>query len=206
MKKYLCSRVLGVTGIAVMMLFAGCAMQQGNPVAQEAQVREVRQDSGKIVYWVLPGPRRLDPAVFGTKDNPKMVAKPQIKEAERGVAAGKMPPSVPGLLKELPILVGVPPMARSEDASGNLWFKKPNLFSDKAEIVSGHFNATFTDVVKNDPPGPPGKTPRRALIWLSSCRLQATTTAAPRLRSCWGSTWNYGCRGASRGGWSNTVR
>lgn len=156
--------VLKIGLLALGILLTGCAAQQMDASSQSGQVREVQQESGKIVYWILPGPRQLDPAVFGSKDNPQMRAKPKIQEAERMVAAGKMPPSVPGLLKELPILVGVPVMARKEDENGNLWLKMPNLFSNKAEIVSGHFNATFTDVVKKDPAGPPGKTPDKATM------------------------------------------
>jgi len=138
-----------------------CAGQQTTNSSQ-SQTRQVKQDEGKVVYWVLPGPRRLDPAVFGTAANPKMLAEPKIKAAQKMADAGKMPPSVPVLLQELPILVGVPAKARSQDENGNLWFKQPNPFGNKAEIISGDFNATFTDVVKTDPPGKPGETPDQA--------------------------------------------
>jgi len=122
----------------------------------------VKQDAGKIVYWVLPGPRRLSKNIFGTPDHPKMMVKDKIMAAKKAVAAHKMPPSVPQLLKDLPILVGAPMMARKLDKNGNWVFMKPTPFSDKGRIISGNFTAEYTDMVKKDPPGPPMKTPDKA--------------------------------------------
>lgn len=119
---------------------------------------EVKQEPNQVVYWVLPGPRELDPAVFGTPENPKMTLKPVLEKAQALVDQGKAPPSVPGLLKDLPILVGVPMKARETDEQGNWVLKKPNPFSDKAKIVSGSFEATYRDLANADSPGPPGKT------------------------------------------------
>lgn len=34
---------------------------------------KVKQDPGKVFYWVLPGERRLSPSVFGTPDDPHLV-------------------------------------------------------------------------------------------------------------------------------------
>ncbi|MEX0951310.1 MAG: hypothetical protein WDZ86_03410 [Gammaproteobacteria bacterium] len=151
-------------GAAGLLLLAGCANQPGAKPESQAQKREVRQEAGKIVYWVLPGPRKLDPAIFGTAENPRMLPEPKIKAAREMVAAGKMPPTVPDVLEELPILVGVPAMARMPDDKGDLWFNNPNPFSDKAEIIQGHFKATFTDVVKHNPPGKPHETPDKATM------------------------------------------
>jgi len=125
------------------------------------RTRHVRQEEGQIVYWVLPGPRKLSESVFGTPDNPKMLAAPKIAAAEKAVEAGKMPPSVPGLLRELPLLVGIPEQARTM-RDGQWVFAQPNPFGDQARIVDGHFEATFEDHVTADPPGPPGKTPDTA--------------------------------------------
>ena len=150
-----------LAAMTMTVVVAACANQPSADTAQ-AQTKQVKQDEGKVVYWVLPGPRRLDPAVFGTAANPKMLAEPKIKVAQKMADAGKMPPSVPGLLQELPILVGVPAMARSQDDNGNLMIKQPTPFGNKAEIINGDFNATFTDVVKTDPPGKPGQTPDEA--------------------------------------------
>ena len=153
------TRWLGLLSTTV--LITACAAQSPTGHSQP-DTRQVKQDEGQVVYWVLPGPRRLDPAVFGTAADPKMLAEPKIKAAQKMADAGKMPPSVPALLQELPILVGVPAKARTQDGNGDLWFKQPNPFGNKAEIISGDFNATFTDVVKTDPPGKPGKTPDKA--------------------------------------------
>jgi len=127
--------------------------------AKDTATRVVKQDAGKIVYWVLPGPRKLSKEVFGTVAHPKMTAMKQIKMAKKMVAAKKMPPAVLETLMKLPILVGVPVKARKMDKNGNMWFKKPSLYSDKARIVKGAFNAKYFDVVKKDPPGPPMNTP-----------------------------------------------
>ncbi len=158
-------RLLPVALPLLLLALTGCNKQSmKTAAASDAQqpTRMAKQDSGKIVYWVLPGPRRLDAAVFGTPGHPKMLFKDKLKAAQQAVAAHKMPPSVPGLLKHLPILVGVPLKARVPDANGNWWFRHPNPFSDKARIVKGDFTAAYWDVVKKDPPGPPGKTPDHA--------------------------------------------
>lgn len=124
--------------------------------------REVKQEPGKTVYWVPPGPRQLSHEVFGTADNPQMRFKPKLQAAKDAVAAKKMPPAVPATLEKVPFLVGVPAAARATDGDGNLWFKTPNPFPDKGLIVEGSFAARFWDEVKEDPPGPPGKTPDKA--------------------------------------------
>jgi len=46
-------------------------------------VRSVSQEPGRIVYWVLPGPRVLSESVFGTPENPKMLLEPKLEAAER---------------------------------------------------------------------------------------------------------------------------
>lgn len=153
--------------LLLVLVFAGCNRQSKQATStaasqQSEATRTTSQDPGKIVYWVLPGPRRLDAAVFGTPDNPKMTFKGEFQAARQAVAAHKMPPSVPQLLKDLPFLVGVPLKARVPDASGNWWLRRPTLFSDRARIVKGDFQAAYWDVVKEDPPGPPAKTPDRA--------------------------------------------
>lgn len=156
--------------IILTAFLTGCNTSYLNQTPAKAQQSEqeplqqvtVKQDAGKIVYWVLPGPRRLSKKVFGTPEHPKMLVKEKIAAAEKAVVAHKMPPSVPQLLKDLPILVGVPMMARQLDKDGNWIIKKPMLFSDKARIISGSFTAHYTDMVKKDPPGPPPKTPDKA--------------------------------------------
>lgn len=151
---------------SVALVLAGCATNGNNLNRKPEQASAVaplevtvKQDPGKIVYWVLPGPRRLSKKVFGTPAHPKMLATDKIKAAENMVAAKKMPPPVPELLKKMPILVGVPLMARKFDQNGNWVLKMPTPFSDRGMIVSGSFDVTYHDVVKKDPPGPPMKTP-----------------------------------------------
>jgi len=161
--------IYGLLPVALMLLFlapSGFSSQSVKHSSiepeQHTKIRMTEQAPGKVVYWVLPGPRELDPALFGTPDHPKMLFKDKFQAAERAVAAHKMPPSVPQLLKNLPFLVGVPLKARVLDANGHWWLKHPTLFSNKARIISGNFKATYWDVVKIDPPGPPGKTPDKA--------------------------------------------
>jgi len=151
-------------GVGCAAMLAGCATGGGETTAtaatgDEERTLRVRQAPGGVVYWVMPGPRELSESVFGTPENPKMLAAPKIAAAEAAVEAGRMPPSVPGLLRELPILVGVPEKARSVTADGRQVLKQPNPFSDQARIVEGSFDVTYRSVVDEDPPGPPGKTP-----------------------------------------------
>lgn len=139
----------------------GAQANSPQPVTHE---RVVSQKPGKVVYWILPGPRQLSPDVFGTPDNPKFTVMPQIKMAKKMEAAHKMPPHVDDVLKRVPILVGVPLMARSKHADGTWWMDKPTPFSDKGRIVAGSFNAHYYDVVSLDPPGKPPMTPDHATM------------------------------------------
>jgi hypothetical protein len=143
---------------------AGSGADAGAKQMAEAGAPDLvtKQDSGKVTYWVMPGPRELSPAVFGTPANPKMRLKPKVREAHGMVAAGKAPPSVPKLLKDLPILVGVPDKARSTMADGTQVLKQPTPFSDDGLIISGNFEAKFWDEVNRDTPGKPGDTPDKA--------------------------------------------
>jgi len=120
----------------------------------------VKQDSGKVVYWIPPGPRKLGEEVFGTPDNPKMTFKPKLKKAKET----KGPPSVPQLLKDLPTLVAVPMKARSEGPDGGWMLKAPTPFGDKGQIIQGSFASKLYDNINEDPPGKPGKTPDEATM------------------------------------------
>lgn len=126
--------------------------------------RIIKQDPGNITYWVLPGPRKLSAGVFGTPDNPKMTLKPKLKAAQQKVEAGKMPPTVPQLLKDLPILVGVPEKARQPAPGGGQMLKAPTPFSDDGLIIEGQFEAELWDNIDHDPPGKPGQTPDKAAM------------------------------------------
>jgi len=132
--------------------------------AQDNPTLTVKQEPGKTVYWVLPGPRRLSEATFGTEKNPKMTLAPKLKKAKQMAEEGKLPPTVPQLLQDMPTLVGVPEKARKKGPDGNLWLMQPNGFSDKGRAVRGSFTSKLWDNVEDDPPGPPGKTIDKATM------------------------------------------
>lgn len=156
-------------GLAAFLLLApatatGAHHEQGHDPQDPAPDVTIHQTSGKVVYWVLPGPRELGEEVFGTTEEPRMTLAPRLEEAKQMVADGKAPATVPELLEKLPILVGVPEKARQTDEQGRTWLKQPNPFSDQARIVQGEFQASYWDETAEDPPGPPGKTPDRATM------------------------------------------
>lgn len=144
-------------------IYATAAEPQMSEVPVPRQ-REARQESGKVVYWVLPGPRQLSPDVFGTPDAPNTGLEPKLAAARQAVEAKTMPPAVPDSLGKLPILVGVPVKARSRHDDGTWWLDQPTPFSDQGRIVEGSFTAHYSDYVTEDPPGPPGKTPDKATM------------------------------------------
>lgn len=164
--------LLGGLALAGCQTMTGIAQTTGNVYANAAEPqwgtvkvprqRSVSQAPGKIVYWVLPGPRQLSPDVFGTPGAPKMLLKPKLAAANKAVAAHKMPPAVPDTLKKLPILVGVPLKARHRHADGTWWLDAPTPFGDKGAVVQGSFTAHYSDYVTKNPPGPPAKTPDKA--------------------------------------------
>lgn len=124
--------------------------------------REAKQKPGKVVYWVMPGPRQLSPDVFGTSKDPKDTCKAKFATADKLAAEHKIPPAIPDTLRKLPILVCVPLKARSLHADGSWWLEQPTPFSDKGRIISGSFTAHYWDYVTKNPPGPPPKTPDKA--------------------------------------------
>lgn len=118
--------------------------------AQKQEVPEEPEDTvprsfaaeltGGKAFWVLPGPRKLSPTVFGTKENPKRLVKPKIKKAKG---------TVPKLLKKLPLLVGLPmsgPWGRHSTNGGQV-LKHGSPFGNKMKPVKGdhQFSATFED-------------------------------------------------------------
>ncbi len=148
-------------GLAALFAAAIVFGAAGSAAAQShAKTRIVKQPPGKIVYWVLPGPRKLDPAVFGTPEHPRMLLKPKLEEARNG----HYPPTIPDLLKHVPFLVGLPLAARTKTPDGGWVLETPNPFSDRARIVSGSFEAEFDDHVDKDQPGPPANTPDKATL------------------------------------------
>lgn len=106
----------------------------------------VVQESGKTVYWVLPGPRRLSTQVFGTPEDRRNTGQWQTEAA---------PPPVKPLLEAIPFVVGVPENANVTVENGTMTLQTPTLFSDNARIVTGSMDVTYKDRQPRDtmPPG-----------------------------------------------------
>jgi hypothetical protein len=160
-------RVAGaaVAAAGVLALAACSSTQAGSgDGASAANAKQpditVKQDSGKVTYWVMPGPRKLGEEVFGTPENPKMTLAPKLKKAKET----KGPPSVPQLLKDLPTLVAVPEKARAKGPDGGQILKAPTPFSNDGRIIQGSFKSKLYDNINEDPPGKPGKTPDDATL------------------------------------------
>lgn len=109
----------------------------------------VVQEEGGVVYWVLPGPRRLSPKLFGTEDDPK-------RTGAELVAAAKGP--VKQLLQDLPILAGAPANETFVDDDGVRWLNISSPFSDNARITSGRLDVTYRDRQPFDGDTPPTQT------------------------------------------------
>jgi plastocyanin len=92
----------------------------------------MKQEPGNLVYWVLPGKRRLSKQVFGTPDDSKTVVEPVIAKA-------KTEP-MKQLLREFPILVGVPRNERGTSDGEYTTTTFPTPFGD-----SGSFDLTLVD-------------------------------------------------------------
>ena len=151
-------------GARLLAMAAAAAIAPAAVTAQSTASPDVtvRQEPGKTVYWITPGPRELSERVFGTPSDPKGTLMPKVAAAEQMVADGKAPPTVPQLLKDLPILVAAPEKMRTTTDDGRYMFDAPTPFSDKGRIIAGSFEAVYHDNVAGDPPGPPGKTDDRA--------------------------------------------
>lgn len=158
--------------MAVLMVLAGCATKSDQIAGDDRRTPKstvtVKQDWGKTVYWVKPGPRRLSREVFGTPENPKFTVKQALREAKKGTA--EFPDGAPGpvlqLIKDLPILVAAPVKHRLENSRGTRYtkFTHPTPFSNSAEPLgfskdeNGYFEARLVDNVKSDQPGGPMNT------------------------------------------------
>lgn len=121
---------------------------------------EASQAAGNSVHWILPGPRRIDPYVFGTP--PEGPSSPQRSD---GHIAHKIwyfeqhRPDVVGLLAgdenhdPLPLPVGLPEKARATNEAGDRYTKTemPVPFSDRAvgsetsPNLDGSLDLTYID-------------------------------------------------------------
>ncbi|MEE8471863.1 MAG: hypothetical protein V3S82_01710 [Dehalococcoidia bacterium] len=102
------------------------------------------QEEGKVFYWVLPGPRRLSPVVFGTPDDPSKTAEDDMM-ALAGTPMGD-------ILAKVPVLIGVPTSMRNVSADGKSFTdtKMMTLFSDKGMPTSGSIRLLYKDRQKRD--------------------------------------------------------
>ena len=112
---------------------------------------KVIQEPGKIVYWILPGPTKLNEQVFGTPDHPMQTGELKTQQAEGAVKE---------LFMEFPIMAGVPIQMRetNEDNTEFTVTKKPTPVSNNARIVDGEFEITYKDFQPYDLPGDPTET------------------------------------------------
>jgi len=128
------------------------AAHEDDDAASGGTTVSVKQDPDQLVYWVLPGRRRLSEKVFGTPDDPKSLVQPVIERAKK--------PPVKQLLREFPLLVGLPPKARAVGPEGSSYTHStiPTPFSDRGEIIEGSFDVTYVDKQSDDGGGSPTET------------------------------------------------
>lgn len=157
-------RTAGAAGIAG-LLGTGSAAATAKNLArhrradQEVAVR-ARQPAGNSVHWILPGPRRIDPFVFGTP--PEGPSSPQRGDehiAHKIWYYKQHRPDVVGLLAgdddhdPLPLPVSLPDGARGTNEDGTRYTKTtiPVPFSDdvigseESETLDGAFDLTYVD-------------------------------------------------------------
>ncbi len=152
MNKAVLGGVLG--GIAVIVIVAVVInYEQPSSLTEQTKGNEVKviQEPGKIVYWILPGPTKLNEQVFGTPEHPMQTGELKIKQAEGAVKE---------LFMEFPIMAGVPIQMRetNEDNTEFTVTKKPTPVSNNARIVDGEFEITYKDLQPYDLPGDPTET------------------------------------------------
>ncbi len=85
----------------------------------------LNQPEDGAANFLMPGPRKLDPTVFGTADNPKGTDTPAI-------------------------VLGVPEEMRAVAEDGTLMTKGPTPFGDKAMTVQGGITGRFVDATAMD--------------------------------------------------------
>ena len=111
----------------------------------------VKQEPGKVVYWVLPGPRRLSEQVFGTPEYPRQTGELNLEQAD-GL--------VKDLFRDFPIIAGVPLSLRETNEEGTAFTEttRPTPVGDQGRIVTGQFEITYQDRQPYDLPGEPTNT------------------------------------------------
>jgi len=147
--------------------------------AAEERRLTVRQEPGRVYYWVAPGPRRVSEHVFGRPGRLRedKLLRTKVAVAEERIAAEAMAPGVVDLIRKMPFLVGLPESAWEDGTiiraewdtragelvpkdDGDYWYTRPTLFSDIAYPVpdregkENHFELTYIDRISQDRHGP----------------------------------------------------
>lgn len=122
-------------------------VSESSSLTEQTNGKQVKivQEPGKIVYWILPGPTKLDEQVFGTPQFPMNTGELKSNQAEG---------TVKDLFKEFPIMAGVPLKMRETNNDGTKFTqtKMPTPVSNNAKIVSGSFDVTYKDLQPYDMP------------------------------------------------------
>jgi cytochrome c2 len=128
-------------------------VRQSNASNTDSVEVQVTQAPGKIVFWILPGKRRLGEAEWGTPDRPKALLAPVMADAK--LLPAPLNRTVPQLLHKVPILGGLPLEARATTADGTRFTttKRPTAVSDHGRTVAGSFAITYHDRTPWDLPG-----------------------------------------------------
>lgn len=106
----------------------------------------VKQEPGKLVYWVLPGPRTISEETFGTPSHPLRTGEIKTQLAEGATEE---------LFKNFPIMAGLPLTLRqtNEEDTAYTQTAKPTPVSNTGRIVSGQFDIIYADRQPYDLPG-----------------------------------------------------
>lgn len=157
-------RTAGAAGIAGLLgsgsAAAKAASIQETKRANQQFAVEATQTAGNSVHWILPGPRRIDPHVFGTPSaGPSSPQRGDDYIAHKVWYFGEHRPGVVGLLAgddshdPLPLPVGLPEKARGTNEEGDKYTqtKIPVPFSDKTkgsdetDALDGSLDLTYID-------------------------------------------------------------
>ncbi len=157
-------RTAGAAGLAGLLGTGSAAaraeqLERGKRANQQMAVR-TRQPPGNSVHWILPGPRRIDPHVFGTPpDGPSTPQRGDDHIAHKVWYFEQHRPDVVGLLagdenhKPLPLPVGLPNGARATNDSGDRYtktkipvpFSDNTVGSDDSPNLDGALDLTYID-------------------------------------------------------------
>ena len=156
--------ILTLFGTAV---FTGCedettAPEGGDEATKQSTNVEVVQASGKTVYWVLPGKRRISKQVFGTPQNPQMGQQLlQLRIQEAGSLPDPLGANVQQILRDRPFLVALPETLREANADTTTYTQttvKLPFGNSQAQVVSGSLRVVYKDRQRYDQPGDPTQT------------------------------------------------